>query len=312
MSISPRALLARAASAVERFFLAPARHTPLAALRMGLATVLLVQAAMIAPAFHDLYDRAGIVQGALSDALAPRGLPHLGWLIGLLRPLGVADSTVVLGCATLYVLALLALLVGWKTRVAAFTAWLTHLTLMTSSSTTDYGADLFANVFLFHLTWMPSGAVLSLDRLKRRHRGLAGPDPSWLARLSLRVVQIQLCIAYLNSGLEKAKGPPWWNGAAMWQSLMLPDYQQIDFSWLAQHSFIAVAAGWMVLFIEIGYPVLIWPKLTRKLMVIAVVALHLGIIFFMGLYIFGVIMIMLTLAAFAVPAEPLDFPVKLR
>jgi hypothetical protein len=41
----------RVGGAIERFFLAPAWATPLAAVRIGLALALLVQAARIVPAF---------------------------------------------------------------------------------------------------------------------------------------------------------------------------------------------------------------------------------------------------------------------
>jgi hypothetical protein len=198
------------------------------------------------------------------------------------------------------VLALVALLVGWNTRVAAAGAWFSHLMLMMTADSTNYGVDQFANIFLFYLTWMPSGAALSLDR----RLGRAPIGPTSMARFALRVVQTHLCVVYLASGLGKAFGEQWWNGDAIWRTLNLPDYRQYDFTWLARYPWLAVGAGWMVLLVEIGYPILIWPRRTRRLWVAATVALHVGIVAFMGLSVFGAIMAVLTISAFAVRANP--------
>ncbi|WP_437276153.1 HTTM domain-containing protein [Sorangium sp. So ce375] len=295
------------ASVIKRFALAPASAAPLAALRIGLAAVLLTQAALVAPVLFELYGPAGILQEPLRDAFTPHDLPGIGWLTELLAPLGIGEAPILVGTGALYVLSLAALLCGLKTRVAALLAWSTHRMLMVTADPTVYGADVFANIFLFYLLWVPSGAALSLDqRARRSRRALAGAtdEPTPGARLGLRIVQLHLCIVYLASGLEKACGHSWWNGEAIWRSVMLPEYRQLDFSWLASRPWVAQAAGWSVLAVELGYAFLIWPRLTRRAVVVATSLLHLGIAAFMGLGVFGAIMPVLTLAAFGVPAEP--------
>ncbi len=295
-----RGRLARAFGAIERFFLAPAQATPLATLRIGLALVLLAQAALIAPAFFALYERSGILQGVVRDGLARPGLPYLGWLIRTLGSVGVSEALILTATGIVYLLSLVALLVGWRTRIAAVVAWLTHLTLMMTANGTNYGVDSFGNIFLFYLIWIPSGSALSLDL--RAGRGAGEPTPT--ARLALRVIQLHLCMVYLAGGLFKASGEQWWNGDAIWRSLLLPEFRQLDFFWLARHAWLARVSGWMVLVVEIGYSIFVWPRRTRRLWVIATVAMHLGIAIFMGFSVFGAIMIAFTVAAFGVSAEP--------
>lgn len=303
--IPRRARRSRVGSLVERFAFTPASPAPLAALRIGLAAVLLVQAALIAPAFLELYGPHGILQGPLREAFSQLALPGIGWMADRLAPLGVDETSVLVGTGAVYVLSLVALLSGLWTRAAALLSWSTHRMLMVTADTTLYGADLFANIFLFYLIWIPSGAALSLDRWRTARAPIFAPaEPTSAARLGLRVVQLHLCIAYLASGLEKAMGASWWNGEAIWRSLMLPEYRQLDFSWLAWHPFVAQAAGWAVLGVEIGYAFLIWPRLTRRAVVVATALLHLGIAAFMGLGVFGALMPVFTLAAFGVPADP--------
>ncbi|MGK3994356.1 HTTM domain-containing protein [Sorangium sp. So ce1024] len=298
--LAGRAALERAWRAIERFAFAPASAVPLAALRIGLASVLLLQAAMVAPVFLDLYGRSGILQGPLNDVLARSDLLRIGWLVDGLALLGVGEAVFVRSTGALYALALFALLLGWRPRAAAALAWLTHLLLMMTADSTSYGADSYAHIFLFYLMWMPSGAALSLDRWL----GRAPAEPPAATRLSLRVAQVHLCISYLASGLAKASGEQWWNGEAIWRSVMMPEYRQLDFTWLARHPWIPMIAGWIVLLIEIGYAFFIWPRRSRRVWVAATVALHLGIALFLGLVVFGALMAALTLAVFGVSAEP--------
>jgi len=291
---------ARAWRWIERFALTPANGAPLAALRIGIAAVLLFQAARIAPALYELYGRAGILQGELRDAIDLHYPFRIDRLIVLLTPLGLGEGPIIAGTGLLYVMSLIALLLGWRTRLAAAVAWGTHWLMMATVDSMLYGVDWFANMSLFYLIWMPSAMCLSLDR----RYGRASAEPTSFARISLRVLQLNLCICYLSSGIEKARIPHWWNGNTIWRTLVLPEWSQVDFTWLARYPWMAVAIGWTVLLIEIGYCVFIWPRKTRKIWLTLTVGMHLGIALFMGLHSFAFIMMALNISAFAVSPEP--------
>src|SRR5262249_28227711 len=160
----------------------------------------------------ELYGTLGIVQRPIADAAVWEVLPRAGWLVDALAPWGVGEEPCVHGLFLAYVLSLAGLLLGWHTRWAAVVAWLTHLTLKTSSHVSAYGVYEFAHISLFYCVWMPVGHALSLDRRQGRVSGEASPG----ARLALRVLQLHLCIVYLASGIEKATGEQWRNGEAVW------------------------------------------------------------------------------------------------
>ncbi|APR77698.1 Hypothetical protein A7982_03045 [Minicystis rosea] len=292
--------LHRAADACRRFALAPASPRPTAALRLGLAVVLLVQAAQTAPSLVELYGDGGLLAGPLREALGAATPLSVRRFAEILAPIGAREAHVIAGAGGVYVAALIALLLGHRARAAAFVAWLAHAVLMNGAPGATYGADELANVGLFYLVWMPCGGALSLDR--RRGRATAAATPA--ARIALRVLQIHLCIVSASSGVGKACGEAWWNGEAIWRALMLPEYRGLDFSFLAAHPWLAAIVGWAVLVVEIGYPVLVWPKRTRRLWVSVTAALHLSIAIFMGLATFSAVMIVLTVAAFGVRADP--------
>ncbi len=176
----------------------------------------------------------------------------------------------------------------------AIGAWLLHLTLMNTGFFSTYGVDLFVHIALFYGAWMPVGACLSLDR--RAGRTSAAPSP--LARLSLRILQLHLCIVYLTAGLSKARGLQWRNEEAIWQSVMQPQFAQFDLSWFAEVAWIPTLLGWLVVVIEIGYPIFIWGRPTGRPWLGATVAMHLGIGLVLGLWFFAAVMILLNLSAF--------------
>ena len=294
----------RSADAVGRFFLEPASATPLAALRIGLAGVLLVQGLSLAADALDLYGPAAV---AGWDVFDPTGgptdihplSPRVRTFAGLLTPFGLTAEAATRLIFTAYLAALAGLLVGWRTRTAAATAWVSHLALNNAAAATAYGVDLFAHIGLFYCVVFPVGAALSVDATRG---GAAGPSSS--ARLGLRTLQLHLCVVYLASAVEKASGPQWWDGEAIWRATTLPELARFDMMWLAAAPWLAVLAGWGTLAVEAGYALLVWPRRTRTAIVVATIGLHAGIGLFMSLPFFAAVMIVLTTSAFLVPAEP--------
>ncbi len=284
----------------QRFFLEPASARPLAALRIGLALILLGQAYLVRSEILELFSSSGYVQGALSQSFQVPGTPTVLMFASWLSHLSVSEDLAIymLGCA--YVLSLLFVALGLFTRTSLVMAWFLHWTFMNSNDTTNYGADLFAQVFLFYLMLSPAGSAWSFDV----HLGRIDSKPTSAARLCLRLMQFHLCIMYLASGIEKASGIQWWNGELLWRALNTPIYKQYDMSWMIDYPYLTQLGGWATLFFELGYIVFIWPRSTRRWWIMAMVGLHLGIAVFMGLGVFGVLMAMLTPALFAVSAEP--------
>ena len=269
---------------------------PLAALRIGVAAVLLAQAFAFAPSLFLFFGEHGIVQAPIASVLVPSALPRVTWLVKLLAPY-LDERTILLGCFTLYVGALHLLLAGCQTRAAAIVAWLLHLSLKTTGTASAYGVFEFATISLFYCSVFPVGAAMSIDALST---DATSPqhDVSFRAKLGLRVVQVHLCIVYLSSGIEKIRGEQWRNGEAIWRAVMRPRFATLDLSWLAAHPTIPLLAAWSTLVIELGYAIFIWPQRTRRTWALATIALHLGIGIFLGLWSFAALMIVLNAAAF--------------
>lgn len=303
-SVPSKSLWSRLIHGVADFVTAPASAKPLASLRIGVSLILIGQALAFAAHVLDLFGQQGVMQWPLGDLLVFPGLPRISWIVEVLTPLGISATTCVRGVFLLYVAGLSALLVGWHTRVAAAVAWFFHLTLVMSGRGSVYGVDDFANIALFYCIWMPVGRYASLDVLD----GRANPAPSFGARLGLRVLQIQMCVVYFFSGIDKAMadGGQWWSGEAIWRALMLPEYRHFDMEWLANFPWLARLICWGTLAVETGYAFLIWPRWTKKPWAFATIGMHAGIAVMLGLVSFAALMSVLTFSAFVVSPETVN------
>src|SRR5262249_24749808 len=183
--------------------------------------------------------------------------------------------------------------------------------------TTLYGMDTMMNLLLLYLMIGPSGAALSVDRLVVRYwrtrRALREgrpipanlpPAPRVSANLALRLMQVNLCIIYLVSGLSKLLGPAWWNGTAIWRTMAVyefsPMYNETYMNFLrflCAHRWLweLCTSGAVVytLVTEIGYPFLVWNRRLRWLMLTMAIGLHTGIALFMSLRTFSLMMVAL-------------------
>ena len=131
--------------------------------------------------------------------------------------------------------------------------------------------------------------------------------PTAWARLSLRVLQVHMCIVYFTSAVAKSLGDQWWSGEIMWRAMNMPELAQpISFWWLASVPWVCPALSLSSLAIEYIYAILVWPRATRFWMALATIGLHIGIGLGMGLVSFAAVMIVLTGSVFLVSGEPAE------
>jgi hypothetical protein len=188
------------------------------------------------------------------------------------------------------------------------------------SSVTLFGMDTIMIVVVLYLAIGPSGSALSVDRLLARYWAtrqalrnrrpapdLSRPEPLVSANLTLRLMQVHICIIYLVAGISKLQGEMWWNGNAVWATMANYEFSPIQFKlytdflvWLPKHRWLwetlTTLLSYGTLAFEIGFTFLIWIPRFRWVMLVGAVLFHLSIAFFMGLDTFGLMMLTLVLA----------------
>ena len=274
----------------DRFFFAPADPTALGLIRIVIGLLLLWS---LGVAGLDL--RAGLGSEGWSDPAAVREfLEHrspYAWSFWFLVPDGLLP---VAWAVCLGVLALFTL--GLGSRVTAILAWAIAVSTARRAPVMLFGFDNIVSTWALYLAVSgASGQALSLDRLLAWRRGRAagaGPPPAtFSANVGLRLIQLHLALIYGAAGLAKLRGDAWWDGSAMEMILLISEFRRFDLTWLAAYPSALALATHGALAIEIGYPVLIWVRPLRPLLLAAAVLMHLGIDLTLGLTEFGLAML---------------------
>ncbi|MCE9556534.1 MAG: HTTM domain-containing protein [Planctomycetes bacterium] len=195
-----------------------------------------------------------------------------------------------------HILALIILLMftlGLFSRTTAVLAWLITVSYLNRISLAEFGLDRINVMLAMYVMLGPCGARYSLDSWLRRRRG-GGADEvaeSSFATLAVRLIQIHMCVIYFFAGSRKLLGGVWWDGTAMWQSVANLEYQSLDMTWMAAWPLLTAFLTNLTVFFELTYPALVWPRLTRPIVLMVAVLLHLGIVLAMGMPTFGLAML---------------------
>ena len=211
-------------SHISGFFYNPVPAQTLGIFRIGIGIFALVQFIILLPDWMWLYGPKGLLPWEISDALSTRQTPGLAYFAKLLSALNISANGTVYLATAIYFSSLLGLIAGYKTRLDGLRSpGSLHLIINTTGHFTAYGVETFAHIALFYCMVLPVGASLSIDSRQKR-----STIPPYLITLSVRIIQLHLCIMYLASGLEKAMGLQWWNGEAIWIAMQQDQFHKAD------------------------------------------------------------------------------------
>jgi hypothetical protein len=290
-------------AAGERFFFASVSARPLAILRIAIGLMMLQEAVFIYPSLDDLYGPLGFLQASVMGALGTQTAPNYAWFF---QNVGVPYATVLQLIYFARIFALGTFIVGFKTRTSTVFLLATQIFFVYSGEMSSYGVDRYFHLLLFILIWMPVGQTFSVDAyLKRRQTGQhsekLGDLPSSMCALNLRTLQIAILITYIDAGISKSMGTHWWTGEAIWRVLNMPEFQHGNFTWLARVPALAqfLTVGTMAL--EGFYFIGVWLPYLGFAWILAIIGMHLGIAFAMGLLNFGLTMALVNVAIFLYP-----------
>lgn len=274
------------------FFKQEAPET-LAWFRIAVSAFALIQLFVLLPDWMWFYGPAGLLPWEISEVLNTSGTPSLLMLSDLLAHIHISPGATPYIVTIIYFISLAGLLVGFKTRIMGIAAWLMHLMLNTTGHLTAYGVETFLHIALFYCAVLPVGYRLSIDARKRSKQ-----IPGYLVTLSIRLIQLHLCIMYLACGIEKSLGEQWWNGEAVWMALQQDQFHQMNTDWMARVPGIPRILCWGTLLVETLYPFGMFFTKTKKIWLFSILSMHAFIALFLGLQLFGALMMLLNFTAF--------------
>jgi len=208
----------------------------------------------------------------------------------------VPDGTTAVAAATVLILALGTLSLGWCTRLSAIivTVLYTWLNLLDCMGTmTKY--SVIASHILLLLTMSQSGAVWSLDSLLARRRLRASsPDaeyappsfPVWPQRL----MQLMTGLVYLGAAFTKMHTPAYFSSDQMRQWMLTNvNHSNPIGEYVSCYPGLLVVSAYLAILWEVTFVFLVWRRGTRATMLALGVMFHLGTLFLLGLYIFPLV-----------------------
>lgn len=241
----------------------------LAAFRIGMGALLLLDLGLRARQLREFYAADGLTAPYLVATTRAHALPWPHFWSGAF---GFQ--------ATLFVIAALfagMLLVGWRTRLAAFASWVLLTSLHFRNPAILLFGDTIFRLLVFWCMFLPLAAHWALDR--HGERAGAGADAPVLTVGAL-AVQLQLAFIYLFSALHKT-GAPWREeGSAIYYALSVDYYSTALGEWLLGFPALLEWLTFAVWYVELLVPLLLFsPFFSRPVRLataLALVGVHAG------------------------------------
>lgn len=211
------------------------------------------------------------------------------------------DSSVLLGLhQALAIVVCVMMTFGVLTRITVPLAWFLTLMVCHRATLALFGLDQVVVMLSMYLMVSRCGSVWSVDVWLRNRFGgawfLPESSPCVSNNIATRLIQIHLCVIYLFGGLSKMRGEMWFDGSALWYTIVNYEYQSLDLTWLGKSRIAISTLTAATIFWETFYCALVWPRLTRPIALAMALLVHAGIALGLGMITFGSIMIVANFA----------------
>jgi len=182
-------------------------------------------------------------------------------------------------------------MIGWRTRIVLPLAAACHFLLggILRDYTFDWHQGWVPLYLMIALSFTPCGDGWSVDRLRRVYRGRPVPDadrPSAVYGWSRYMCWVVIAAPYVESGLAKLRfgGLAWFNAANMRNILYESTLMPREFDWqLALHlapapDFVFSLLALVSVIGEASFGLVLFSRVARRILPIAMIAMHLGIL----------------------------------
>ncbi|MNW51232.1 Sporulation-delaying protein SdpB [compost metagenome] len=236
---------------------------------------------------------AAKIWGPGSAYLEPyRSVLGYQWPLDILRDAGLGFFVFWYVVAILLSIAFIA---GWQSRIITPLFFIFYTAINAQNTPISDGGNYFIRIMLIYLIFADLSKHWSMDSWLRRRSGKSEREfevVTVLHNLALCLVVAQLCLVYLEAGLYKVQGKLWQNGTAMYYPVSSEAYGV--FPWLSE---LITANSWAVALItyvtviaQIAFPFMLFHKISRRIALITILGMHIGIAVVMGLPFFSGIM----------------------
>lgn len=262
------------AESSERIVGAPSRPVSTTERLVGidLRSLALFRIVLAAILLYDLFDRSRTLTAHYTDQGVLPTWAVSEWL-GVQALATVHSYSGSLGFqVALFVLAAifaLAMLVGYRTRLATIVSWILLTSLQARNPVIGHGGDNLLRVLMFWAMFLPLGACWSIDAAPERRR------PRIAVSAATFAIQLQVCLMYWVTAALKWE-PSWLEGRAIEMALSLDHLTTSFGEALLAWPDLLYALTLLTLWLEIVGPILVWSPIWTGPIRFAVVLTFVG------------------------------------
>lgn len=264
-------------SPLDRFWLATIDADPFVLVRTFYGLVVFAWTVTLLPDFGRIFGAGGVSGGLEFGSFR---------IVSLFRWIPI-DTFGVPAIGALLVVSALVVLSRWTRFSVPATAFL-FTSFADASVPWLIGAELVIILFGLWLAIFSALTPSSSQGHRRDAAGSRGTMPAW----GLRLLQVQIVLAYLTTAYDKLLGNDWTDGSAVFHALASDTLRRFELpAILFDNAWVIRSMTWSTLVIEALLALLlIWPR-TRRFGVVLAIALHASFQIFLVLGFFAPAMI---------------------
>ncbi|MBY0546577.1 MAG: HTTM domain-containing protein [Candidatus Obscuribacterales bacterium] len=256
---------------------------PLAIFRILIGALIALSLLMLLPEVPNFYGPKGIA--SIQTVQAWEGA-HARFSLLFFMPPTDSSAYLLLALALLFSFLVSA---GLFTRASLIALFVLLVSLHHRNPMILNSADTIFRLFLFLLIFSDCSKILSVDAWIRKKRNPGAPVDDLVSAWPINLLKLQIAAVYCQTFWAKLQGPTWWDGTAVYYALRLEEFyrfaEPVDQLWFYKLS------TWAGLAIELSLWTLIWIREFRYWVLLAAVALHLGIEYTMNIPLFEYVML---------------------
>jgi len=207
--------------------------------------------------------------------------PHSWWKYVLYGPLIISQHHVKIFLLCFLIILIIAVFIRINYVSVILICWYS-ISLSRLALSVSNGSDIILNIFLMIAILMPVWPSSKNLRVKSFQ--------AHISAIAILLARIELALIYFISGYDKLLSEAWRSGAAVYSVMNLDIYYnpflKIDLS-----EVVCIIICWIVIIFELAFTFFIWFRKARPFLLISGLIFHLGIILFLGLPDFGLVMI---------------------
>ncbi len=237
-----------------------------AAVRIGFAAVALLNLIFLWPDRHVFFSDGGMLD---ADVARAQGNPFYFSIFAF-----AYSGAAVTCCMAATAIALVMLLTGVATRLAAFWVLVWHLSYTARAPLSMGGWDQVLRAYSFLVLMSPAGKCWTLPALLRGGK----IQPALLPGYGLVLMRIQVLVIYWQAVFARIACPdPYWGNGEFMSYFMLSHHARWPGPWVLEYGGLLTFATYAAQFTELTVPVLLLVKKTRWWGMLLGFSLHAGI-----------------------------------